>query len=373
MTRPRNHSQLKTVAVALPALLAGCFWQARINRLTVTPAEVCPDDPVEATWSAEGRSVRLRQDPALSLGAPRTQREGIQGLSGNRDFDVVLEAQGRGAISQRRYVHVVTEHWTFVLSAPPQCRDGKVRVDVDFHVSDPQIDARMQVTSVEARSDRALTITHGGLPPVTVTKGSMTIFRGTPLAGLWTLTAPLHPGESCVAGSPSALLAPAVIVAGTCGGISSQAQRYSGLEGAPRCGYLGQPCCAGNSCEGHYRCAGEGRGCVDPQRPSAITTGTRCNQRPATAQSRTFVVAIRDQFGCGEMLAVLADSREEANACARKSVGGATTIQDGSARQFDYCRDGRTRIHVVAFSEQDARACARHHWPTGRLGVGFCG
>jgi hypothetical protein len=201
----------------------------------------------------------------------------------------------------------------------------------------------------------------------------MAIFRGTPLAGLWTLTGPLQPGESCVAGSPSVPLAPAVVVSGTCGGLPPHAQRYTSLEGAPRCGNLGQPCCAGNGCEGRYRCDGEARSCVDPQRPSAISSGQRCNQRPATAHSRTFVVAIRDQFGCGEILVLLADSREEANACARKSVGGATTIQDGSGRQFDFCRDGRARIHVVAFSEDDALACARHHWPAGRLDAGFCG
>ena len=97
------------------------------------------------------------------------------------------------------------------------------------------------------------------------------------------------------------------------------------------------------------------------------------SRESATAHSRTFVVAIRDQFGCGETLVLLADSREEANACARKSVGGATTIQDGTARQFDFCREGSVRIHVVAFAEDDARACARHHWPAGRLDTGFCG
>ncbi|HEY2899437.1 MAG TPA: hypothetical protein VGL59_02590, partial [Polyangia bacterium] len=269
---------VSAAAVAILPAAAGCVGSARIDRLTVKPTEVCPNDPVEASWSADGSSVQLRQDPPMSLQAARTSSDGIQGMSGNRDFDVVLETRGNGEpVVRRRYVHVISEAWTFTLSGAPQCGNGEVRVVVDFHMADPQIDLRMQVVSVSARADRPMTIVHGGLAPVTLPLGSPASFEGTPLAGIWTLIAPLHPGETC-GGGGAAPLTPAVIVSGTCSGVPAAEQTTAGsADGAPRCGNLGQPCCHDGACEGTYKCDARTLRCLDPQRPAYVTSGARCN------------------------------------------------------------------------------------------------
>lgn len=357
--------------------MLACVPAARINSLTVTPAEVCPNDTVEVSWSAEGEAVQLRQDPPLSLADPgRQSPDGVQGVSGSKDFDVVLESRAKGSpgASQRKYVHVITEAWTFVLSGVPSCSGTTVRTQIDFHVADPQIDARMQVMAVVPRSDRPLTIEHAGVGPVTMPPGVPSVFRGSPLAGLWTLTTALQPGESCGAGAGRPPPVPAAIVSGTCSGLPHVVQPASLAAGsAPRCGYFGQACCEGARCEGSYLCEPVGRTCHDPARPSAITGGLRCNGAPATALSRTHYVGVRDANRCGQVLPELADSVEEANACARETAGASATIV-ASLRlgQFDFCKNRRTQLFVAAFSEEDGAACARQKSPGAHVVPGLC-
>ena len=309
----------------------------------------------------------------MTLARPRDSVDGIQGMGGGGDFDVVLEARGRGGeeIRQRRYVHVIREAWMFTLSGPPKCRDGAIRVDVDFHMSDPQIDGRMKVTAVAARADRPLTITHAGLPPVTLPLESPGVFEGTPLSGPWTLTAALRSGEGCPGPGPGAVaLTPAVIVSGTCDGVPAAQQPPAGPDSAPRCGNLGQPCCAESRCEDAYQCDGATARCLDPQRPAYLAMGIRCNGAAPTPQSRAFYVPVRDDNGCGEITSVLADSTDEAGACARR--GGRERVVSAAIRRYDFCRNGRVRVFVPAFSTNDAERCARHLWPGGGLEPGLC-
>jgi hypothetical protein len=361
--------------IVVAGLPVACLPPPRINRLTVAPAEVCPNDPVDVNWSADGQAVQLRQDPPMSLADPgRDSREGVQGVAGDKDFDVVLEARGKGApeIAQRRYVHVVTESWTFVLTGPVVCDGNRVKVEVDFHVADPQIDARMQVMTAVPRTDRALTVEHAGLPAITMPPGATTAFRGTPMGGQWTLTTSLKKGESCAAGASKPPPEPALIVSGTCSGLPRVVQRGStSADSAPRCGHFGQTCCDGSRCEGRYQCD-EAKTCRDPSRPSAITAGQRCNRRPATALSRTYFVGIRDGNKCGQVLPQLADSVEEANACARAAMGASPMVVDGRLGQFDFCKNRRTQLFVPAFSEQEAAECARRTWPRARVVPGLC-
>ena len=360
-----------SVVLVLVAV-AACFGPPRIDRLTVTPTEVCPNDTVEASWSANGATVHLRQDPVMSLAAARSSEEGVQGLSGYQDFDVVLEARAGGqVVVRRRYVHVINESWTFTLTGPPQCRDGEIRVDVDFHMADSQIDGRMQLLSVSPRADRPLTIAHAGLPPVTVPLASTAVFEGKPLAGLWTLTAALKPGESCVAGQGTVPLTPSVVVSGTCDGMPARLPGGAkASDGAPRCGNLGQACCQNATCEGAYRCDVQTARCWDPRRPAFLTTGLRCNGMPATPLSRGYYVGVRDANGCGEVVTQLADSREEAEACVPQAPGPA--LGSTSIRRYDFCRGGRVRVFVPAFSKQDAEQCVRHLWPNVSLEPGLC-
>lgn len=311
----------------------------------------------------------------MSLDRPRNSSDGIQGLSGNRDFDVVLEARGSGEpVRQRKYVHVIREAWTFTLTGRPICKDGAIRVDVDFHMADPQIDGRMQVTSVAARADRPVTIVHAGRPPVVLPLNTTAALVGTPLGGPWTLTAALRPGESCEGeGRGTPVLTPAVIVSGTCNGVPPVSQRVTdGVDVAARCGNLEQACCAGGACEGGYVCdRGTTDVCIDPQRPAYVTTGRRCTGEDATAQSQAFYVPVRDGNGCGEIASVLADSPEEAGTCARR--GGRERVLKAAIRRYDFCRDGRVRVFVPAFSTDDAERCARHLWPNRALEPGLCG
>ena len=312
----------------------------------------------------------------MTLDRPRDSTEGIQGMAGSGDFDVVLEARGRAGqqVGQRRYVHVIREAWMFTLTGQPKCAEGAIRVDVDFHMADPQIDGRMKVWSVAARADRPLTVAHAGLPPVTLPLDSAAVLQGTPLSGTWTLTAALRAGESCPGGGAGpAVLTPAVIVAGTCNGVPAVEQPPSAGSsgGAPRCGNLGQPCCAGQSCEGAYRCDAATARCLDPQRPAYLDTGVRCNGAAPTPQSRAFYLGVRDGNGCGEIASLLADSPDEASACARR--GGRERVVAAVIRRYDFCRNGRVRVFVPAFSTDDAERCARHLWPGGPLAPGLCG
>jgi hypothetical protein len=351
--------------------MGACFGQARIDRLTVTPMEACPNDVVEASWSADGPSVQLRQEPAMSLAAARSSSDGIQGMSGYQDFDVVIET-GRPEVTQRRYVHVITEGWTFALSGTLRCVEGQMRVDVDFHMADPQIEGRMQVVSVSPRADRPLTIIHAGLPPVMLPLGSTATFQGTPLAGAWILMADLKPGESCSGGGGAVPLAPAVIVAGTCGGVPPLHQpQPTTQDAAPRCGNLGQVCCA-STCQGAYRCDDRTARCLDPQRPSYLAAGQRCNRAAATELSRAYYVPVRDGHGCGQIVSHLADSREEAAACTRQNSAGPVTIVGAAIRRYDFCKNHRVRVFVPAFSPDDARQCAQYLWPNTQLEFGLC-
>jgi hypothetical protein len=110
---------------------------------------------------------------------------------------------------------------------------------------------------------------------------------------------------------------------------------------------------------------------LDPQRPAYLTTGVRCNGALATELSRGYYVGVHDGFGCGEIMAQLADSREEANACSLKKPGH--EVVGGSIRRYDFCRAGRVRVYVPAFSEEDAIRCVRHLWPGAVLEPGLCG
>jgi hypothetical protein len=343
--------------------------------LTVTPAEICPNDPVDVNWSAEGQVVQLRQDPPMSLADPgRDSRDGVQGVSGDKDFDVVLEARTKGSpdVAQRRYVHVVTEAWTFVLTGSAVCSGNTAMIEVDFHVSDPQIDARMQVVTAVPRTDRALTIEHAGLPAITLPPGATTAFRGTPMGGLWRLTTALKKGESCAAaGKPPP--AAALIVSGTCSGLPRVVQRGSkSANSAPRCGFFGQSCCDGGRCEGSYQCD-DAKICRDTSRPSVVAGGERCSRKPATELSRTYFVGIRDANKCGQLLPQLADSVEEANACARAAGGASSNVVDGGRLgQFDFCKNRRTQLFIPAFSEEDGAECARRKFPRARVVPGLC-
>jgi hypothetical protein len=358
------------VSLALLPLVGACLGQARIDRLTVTPTEACPNDVVEASWSADGPSVQLRQEPPMSLTTARSSSDGIQGLSGDQDFDVVVET-GRQEVTERRYVHVITEAWTFALSGAPRCVEGQIRVDVDFHMADPQMEGRMQVVSVSPRADRPLTIIHAGLPPVMLPLGSTATFQGTPLAGTWTLMADLKSGESCN-GRGTAPLTPAVIVSGTCGGVPPRHQPQSvARDVAPRCGNLGQVCCA-SACQGAYRCDERTARCVDPQRPSYLAVGQRCNRAAATELSRAYYVPVRDGHGCGEIVSHLADSQDEATDCIRQNSGGPVTVIGATIRRYDFCKNHRVRVFVAAFSPDDARQCAQHLWPNAQLESGLC-
>ena len=141
-------------------------------------------------------------------------------------------------------------------------------------------------------------------------------------------------------------------------------------DGAPRCGNLGQACCRNATCEGAYRCDGQTARCWDPQRPAFLTTGARCNGMPATLLSQSYFIGVRDGNGCGEVVAQLADSRLEAEACASKAPGQA--LDSTSIRRYDFCRGGRVRVFVPAFSEPDAERCVHHLWPNVALEPGLC-
>ncbi len=213
---------------------------------------------------------------------------------------------------------------------------------------------------------------HAGLPPVMLPLGSTVAFHGTPLAGAWTLMADLKPGESCAGGSGATPLTPAVLVAGTCGGMAPRhPPLFAAPDVAPRCGNLGQVCCA-STCQGAYRCDDRTARCLDPQRPSYLTFGQRCNRAAATELSRAFYVPVRDGHGCGEIVSHLADSQEEAAACVRNNSGGPLIIVKSSIHRYDFCKDRRMRVFVPAFSPDDARQCAQHLWPKAQLESGLC-
>ena len=164
---------------------------------------------------------------------------------------------------------------------------------------------------------------------------------------------------------------PGVIVTGTCSGIPPRVQPPPALADiAPRCGNLGQACCVGGACEAAYQCDAATARCVDPLRPAYLTSGLRCTGGGATPHSKGFYIGVRDSDGCGEVASVLADSEEEARACAR--VRGGRRVTEAAIRRYDFCRDGRVRVYVAAFSPDDAERCAHHLWPNAALDPGLC-
>jgi hypothetical protein len=355
---------------------------ARIHRLTVNPAEVCPNDAVETSWTVDGDHVRLRQEPPMSLeeSGVAVSSQGMQAVSGDRDFDVIIEATGKGknkeVSSQRRYVHVITEGWTLVLTGPHECRDGQVHASLNVELGDPLLDARMQVLTVMPRVDRSITVWHGGLPSVTFPPGSLTAFQGTLVRGLWQLSMPLKEGESCTpadAGGGKPPPSPAIILATTCGGLPRVAQPTGRAGDAPRCGQFNQPCCQGQSCSGQYRCSLPAGICVGGLHPLSVKTpGVRCTREPATSSSRSYHVGLRDLKGCGQVLTQLADSQDEANRCSLAHTNFTTTLASGTLTRYAFCKNRRAVVYASAFNDEDAETCIRSRWPRVSLKAGAC-
>lgn len=196
-----------TNAALLLVALAGCA--PKIARFDVLPHHVCARTPSAVTWKISGT-------PDLHL-APPLKPLAKQPLIYAPEIDTVFTLRvkrwpRKPKVSETEvtvYPFTRTQVSDDELPFRLSCEDGILTGILDRPLS--EWDSKLVVVGTVGSDDaRDLTVQHDG-HSVTLTADmpSTTAFQGTPVAGIWRLSAPLLTAERC--GSPAAA-PPALII-----------------------------------------------------------------------------------------------------------------------------------------------------------------
>jgi len=202
------------LVLALPAALlgAGC---AKVHHFEASPPKICRGESVTLSWDATARGEIRATPPNSSPGSVFAQGTSVvtptasgryhlevSTLVASDSSDVAVEvAEGKSvplaqsaADSSASCVGKVS---TVTASAPAELAGATVAI----------------VTS-DAHDKHAYHIEHDGKSAELASGGAASAFKGSPVAGEWTLAVTLLPGEKC--GTPTAPAKLSVLVVTAC-------------------------------------------------------------------------------------------------------------------------------------------------------------
>jgi len=188
----RRYSRL-AVAVALATIGAG-GCTAKISHFNLAPHHVCLGSSVRLDWKVVGRPSLLTEPPLL----PRAELTYVP--TTNTVFTLSVRRWPRKpAVSQAEATVLDVREGVLESNELPfhaVCQEGRITGTLDRPAT--EWDARLIVGVVETDEERDLTVTHGGVEArLSAQSPSTTKFDGLPLGGLWTISGPLLPAESC--------------------------------------------------------------------------------------------------------------------------------------------------------------------------------
>ncbi len=334
----------------IPLLFIACLVTScapKIYDFTVTPSKVCPGDHVTITWHTN-----------MAATFSESTASGSSGGSGNLSYSHTEQVWGPmtytldvnngwgGSVHETRRVEILSSGYDTIVTMQTTCLPPRgLAGHQQFPFLDPPFDRMViQGVSLAAPVGRRITLGYSlggqffeGVPTAVIHN-----FDGKPLTGLWMMTSILIPPEQC----PTAPVHP------------------GGVGGTDPSGNLTFPTL---KLRVHLVC---------PQNPpphdnnnngNSGTTPTvnTCGTDPSLP---VFGVGIIDQAGCGDILAVHANSLADAIACVRSRITGTTiTLADAGATLHRYGfsktvagSESSDTVYVWAFSEEDARRCANN-------------
>jgi hypothetical protein len=188
-------------AGALVFALIGLSGCAEIRTFTVTPHDICPGTSVKTDWDISGKP-KLTTTPPL---APQSERVYVP----TSDTDFTLTA--KALLNKKTAPPNTVTLYTGTPSAPkemPQplvfrttCVDGVVIAAETLLAED--WDPKLAVATITSGEDRDITIEHDGKQATfTAQNPTSSGLTGTKMVGMWRITVPLKPGESCSGSNP---------------------------------------------------------------------------------------------------------------------------------------------------------------------------
>ena len=176
-----------------------------VTQFTANPRHVCAGEPVQVEWRVVGSaritvtppSDRLPDGPVGEEGraviAPKTNTNvelQVARLFGNPTGSVQEIEVAAGA--PRR--EVLTASLGDAASTP-SCKEGRVTATVHARHFSPQVKVATVVS--HPNDGRTYEVQHAGRSAIIMPGEVLAVFRGTPLAGDWTLSAPVGEGQTC--------------------------------------------------------------------------------------------------------------------------------------------------------------------------------
>ncbi len=192
-TGGRSNMLLVLAMLVATPVIAGC---AQIRSFNVSPGTMCPGEKVNIDWKASG-------DVVLTT-VPSTQGEGAGSAEGTRSFTpkestrFVLKVPGLLRDAQREWdVEVIPGQSERLLGGIAECGGSPAFVSTSFTLAPEDISARVRAVSVENGYRRALLVNKGGREVEIFPNSATDRFKDMPVAGAWTLRAPVGDGENC--------------------------------------------------------------------------------------------------------------------------------------------------------------------------------
>ena len=178
--------------IATP-VVAGC---AQIRSFAVAPGTACPGEKVIVDWKASG-DVFLATVPSMQ-GEGAGPAEGSRAFTPTESTRFVLKVPGLLRDAQREWdVEVIPSQSERLLGGIARCGGNPAFVSTSFTLAPEDISARVRAVSVANGYARALLVNKGGREVEIFPNSATDRFKNMPVAGVWTLRAPVGGGESC--------------------------------------------------------------------------------------------------------------------------------------------------------------------------------
>ena len=206
-----KHTQHKRPPITLLAVaplilalsLSAC--NAQIKQFAANPRHICAGDPVQIEWSVAGSAHIKVVPPSDRLQDGPVDDKGHAVIVPSANTNVALHVtrlfgNPTGSVQE---IEVATgtsrrEALTASLgdpSATPSCGEGRVTATVHAKRFSPHV--KVATVASHPTDGRTYEVQHAGRSAILTPGNVLTVFRGTPLAGDWILSAPVGNGNTC--------------------------------------------------------------------------------------------------------------------------------------------------------------------------------
>lgn len=212
MTRkPRGNVPHKRRVVTLPVVgllifvLASSACNPHVRKFTADPRHICAGEPVRIEWSVVGSARIIVRPPSDHLHDGPVSDDGRAVITPNTTTNVELQVTrflGNPTRSVQEIEVAAGAPRREVLTASlgdatstPSCTEGRVTATVHAKRFSPQV--KVATVLSHPNDGRTYTVQHAGRAAILTPGTVLGDFRDTPLAGDWTLSAPVGEGQTC--------------------------------------------------------------------------------------------------------------------------------------------------------------------------------